>query len=220
VGVTIDDGAVERPAGRRGRATRQRLLEATAALLESGPYRTLTVVDIARDAGTSPAAFYQYFADAEDAVLALASDLADTAGPALAASITGVEWARDDAMAAALGVADAFLDLWERDRAILRVVDLATDEGDQRFRDVRSRMLNAPSEAFVAVLRELPPGTVTDPLADAGVLVSMLAHVAAHVVGLQTWGAGRDELRHTMARVVASTLTGQLSSFGAPSARS
>ena len=81
-------------------------------------------------------------------------------------------------------------------------------------------MLNAPSEAFVEVLRALPPGNVTDPLADAGVLVSMLAHVAAHVEGLQSWGAGRDELRHTMARVVASTLTGQLSSFGAPPVRS
>jgi len=217
--VTVDD-AVERPAGRRGRATRQRLLDATAALLEAGPYRTLTVVDIARDAGTSPAAFYQYFADAEDAVLALAAELADSAGPVLATSITGVDWSGDDTLVGALGVADAFIELWERDRAILRVVDLATDEGDQRFRDVRSRMLNAPSEAFVTVLRALPTGTVADPQADAGVLVSMLAHVAAHLQGLQTWGAARDELRRTMARVVAATLTGQLTSVGGSSAGS
>jgi len=48
-----------------------------------------------------------------------------------------------------------------------------------------------------------------DPLADAGVLVSMLAHVAAHIEGLQSWGASGVELRRSMARVVFMTLTGQ-----------
>ncbi|MFM7069395.1 MAG: TetR/AcrR family transcriptional regulator, partial [Actinomycetes bacterium] len=46
--------------GRRGLATRQRLLDHTAALLATTSYRDLTVVDIAREAGTSPATFYQY----------------------------------------------------------------------------------------------------------------------------------------------------------------
>ena len=174
----------------------------------TGTFRDLTVVDIARDAGTSPATFYQYFADAEDAVLALASEVVDDAGPALAACVERGDWSGEDADAAALAVADAFIDLWERDRSILRVVDLLTDEGDGRFRDARSRMLNPPAEAFVAVLRGRPDD-VADPLADAGVLVSMLAHVAAHHEGLQAWGAGRDELRRSMARVVATTLTGQ-----------
>ena len=62
--------------GRRGRATRQRLLEQTADMLTAGSYRDLKVVDIARGAGTSPATFYQYFADVEAAILVLAEDLA------------------------------------------------------------------------------------------------------------------------------------------------
>ncbi len=61
--------------GRRGMATRERLLEHTNRLLETTSYRDLKVVDIARDAGVSPATFYQYFPDAESAVLALADRL-------------------------------------------------------------------------------------------------------------------------------------------------
>ena len=212
--MTIDDAAdlalsAELPSGRRGRATRRRLLDATAALLDSGTYRDLTVVDIAREAGTSPATFYQYFADVEEAVLVLATELVEGAGPMLAEPIERTDWRRADASIAALDVVDAFIDLWERDRAVLRVIDLVTDEGDQRFREVRRRLLSAPTEAFVAVLRTLSARATADPLADAGVLVSMLAHVAAHLDGLRSWGADGDELRRSMARVVATTLSGQ-----------
>ena len=59
--------------GRRGRATRQRLLERTAEMLETSSYRDLKVVDIARGAGTSPATFYQYFPEVESAIRAVQS---------------------------------------------------------------------------------------------------------------------------------------------------
>lgn len=203
-------GNGDRAHGRRGLATRRRLLDATASLLESGGYRSLTVADVARDAGTSPATFYQYFADAEAAVLALASDMVDAAAPRLAAVIEGRDWRGADAWTASLDVADAFIALWERDRSILRVIDLVTDEGDLRFREVRTRLLAGPAEAFVEILRHRPDGQVVDPLAEAGVLVSMLAHVAAHLDGLEAWGARPGELRRSMARVVFTTITGAL----------
>ena len=44
--------------GRRGLATRQKLLDATRAVLDTVAYRDLKVVDIARQAETSPATFY------------------------------------------------------------------------------------------------------------------------------------------------------------------
>ena len=56
--------------GRRGRATRQKLLEQTAEMMQTTSFRELKVVDIARGAGTSPATFYQYFPDVEAAILA------------------------------------------------------------------------------------------------------------------------------------------------------
>ena len=56
-----------RPLGKRGAQTRRRLLDATATLLETHGIRDLRVVDIARAVGTSPATFYQYFRDVEEA---------------------------------------------------------------------------------------------------------------------------------------------------------
>ena len=45
-------------------------------MLRSTSYRDLKVIDIAREAGTSPATFYQYFADVEAAILVLAEEMA------------------------------------------------------------------------------------------------------------------------------------------------
>ena len=198
-----------RSLGRRGEATRQKFLDSVEELLDEGTYRELTVADIARRAGTSPATFYQYFSAAEDAVLALASATVAVAGPELARLIESCDWTDTHGWDSSLEVSDAFIDLWEGHRSILRLIDLATDEGDRRFRDVRTQLLGVPTNALVTVLRNRPDRTVVDPLADAGVLVSMLAHVSAHLEGLQSWGADRNELRRSMARVVYLTLTGQ-----------
>ena len=46
---TTTDG---RTPGSRGLATRQRLLDATAELLATTPWRSVKVIDIARSAGT------------------------------------------------------------------------------------------------------------------------------------------------------------------------
>ncbi|MBW2294605.1 MAG: TetR/AcrR family transcriptional regulator, partial [Deltaproteobacteria bacterium] len=58
--------------GKRAQGTRQRLLDSTEQLLEAQSLRDLRVIDIARNVGASPATFYQYFKDVEEAVLALA----------------------------------------------------------------------------------------------------------------------------------------------------
>ena len=207
----MTDTLVDRGPGRRGQETRRRLLEATAGLVERLPYRDVKVVDIARDAGTSPATFYQYFADVEEAVLALAEDMAASVGPGLAALIVQGEWSAGSGWSAALRVADGFIEFWDADRSVLRVIDLATDEGDVRFRSVRTRLLGGPAEAFVRVLRERPSSTSPGaPFADAGVLVSMLAHVAAHREGLEHWGATQNDLRLSLARIIHTTVTGQV----------
>src|SRR4051812_50152084 len=69
-----------RTPGRRGRATRQRLLACASDMLRTTSYRDLKVVDIAREAGTSPATFYQYFPDVESAILVLADEMVVTGG--------------------------------------------------------------------------------------------------------------------------------------------
>lgn len=208
------DGRAERASdtrrpGRRGQATRRRLLDTTARMLEESSYRDLRVVDIARRAQTSPATFYQYFGDVEDAVLRLAEEMEHVAGPELAALIRDHPWTADRVGETALGVADGFLEVWDRYRPLLRVVDLATDEGDERFRALRTRLLGQPAGALVEVIG-VAGGEAgrdgDDVRARAGVLVSMLAHVAAHHHGLEQWGAGPAALRRSMADVLVTTV--------------
>src|SRR5690242_4103315 len=113
--VRATDGRVP---GRRGIATRRRLLDCTAELLAKTSYRDIKVIDIAREAGTSPATFYQYFSDVEQAVLVLAEELAtDAAG--LAQLVHG-DWRGDRGIETARRVAEGFVDYYESHRAVFR----------------------------------------------------------------------------------------------------
>jgi AcrR family transcriptional regulator len=197
--------------GRRGRATRQRLLDCTRDMLTSTSYRDVKVIDIAREAGTSPATFYQYFADVEAAILVLSEEMAQQ-GQHLKAIITDGAWDGADAMTTSLALVDAFFTFWEEHRPVLRVMDLATDEGDARFQKIRVGLLNDITKALAEVTRRSQAaGGVPrdlDPMAVAGALVSMLAHTAAHQYGFEFWGIRTAKLREAMARQVSWSVTG------------
>ncbi len=197
--------------GRRGRATRQRLLDSTRELLETRAYRELKVVDIARDAGTSPATFYQYFPDVESAMLSLAHGLADVGGRALRGLVDDGDWSAGNAFTSAQRVAEGYLAFWEQHRALIGVIDLAALEGDGRFRELRTALLRGANEALqrtiVAAVGDGRLPSDTDPRALSGVLVSMLAHVAAHRRGMSGHGMGEAHLRDAMARIIACSVS-------------
>ena len=78
-------------------------------MLTTTSYRDVKVIDIAREAGTSPATFYQYFADVEAAILVLAEEMAQQ-GAHLTAIITdGLVGAARRGYDTALALVDAFL---------------------------------------------------------------------------------------------------------------
>lgn len=214
--VRASDGRLP---GARGLATRARLLECTRGLLAGCSYRDLTATDIARECGTSPATFYQYFPDVESAVLAIAADMAAEHG-VLSQIVRAADWREPaGARAASRDLAGAFSAFWAANRPILRVVDLASTEGDQRFRALRTELLNdvtnALAEAVTAARaagRSGQPGTGADPMAVAAVLVSMLAHVASHREGLTAWGIAPADTEAVMADIVSRSVTGQLPS--------
>lgn len=198
--------------GRRGRATRDRLLKCTAELLEKTSYRDITVIDIASCAGTSPATFYQYFQDVNAAIAVLAGELAER-GSALTELIENASWTGRAANESAMTLVDAFLSIWEEHRAVLRVVDLATLEGDLRFQNVRTRLLNQVTTALTDVVakakKEGHHPRDLDPTAQAASIVSMLAHVASHRYGFEFWGIRMNDMRRSLARIVATSLTGR-----------
>jgi AcrR family transcriptional regulator len=209
VGLRAADGRVP---GRRGRATRHRLLECTGEMLGTSSYRELKVIDIAREAGTSPATFYQYFGDIEAAILVLAEEMA-VAAARLPAVVESGSWKGRGGYDRALELVDAVLDFWETHRPLLRVVDLTTEEGDQRFRQIRTKLLAALNESLANVFRlfqdEGRHPAALDPRATAGSVVAMLAHVAQHRYGFEFWGIRTADLRTTMARQVYWAITGQ-----------
>ncbi len=192
--------------GRRGRATRDKLLKATAELLDKKSYRELTVVEIAKRAKTSTATFYQYFTDVEAALAELARELADEA-PNLVEIIRKGDW-KSGGSKSATKLVDAFVDLWERHHAILRVVDLATAEGDLRFRNIRTHLLSQVTDALRDAIVKSSNGDL-EPRAHAAALVSLLAHVAEHRYGFDFWGIKLDDVRKSTARHVAWGITGR-----------
>ena len=207
--VRTVDGRV---AGRRGQATRQKLLDCLSDMLSSSPYRDVKVIDVARKAGTSPATFYQYFPDVEGAVLEIAEQMASESS-ALAGLLEGRSWAGKAGWQTAQDLVDGFLDFWRRNDAILRVVDLGAAEGDKRFYKLRMKILNAVNSSLTDAVAELQSKGRIDkdvnPAAIAGALVAMLAAVAAHQKGFTSWGVKQAELKPNLALLVHLGVTGR-----------
>ena len=214
--VATTDGRVP---GERGRQTRQRLLDATVELLTTTSWRSVKVTDIARQARTSPATFYQYFGNVEQAIRVLAEGMVDQA--AQLAELVAGNWSEEASWDTALTVTEGFLSYWEDNRAVFRVVDLATEEGDAQLQGIRVRALNAVTVALAQVIVAASPsahgspGTQTcspagaDPMAVAGTLVAMFASVSAHRYGFEFWGIRTSHLIDTQARVLHWAVTGR-----------
>jgi AcrR family transcriptional regulator len=207
--VRTVDGRV---AGRRGQATRQKLLDCLSEMLSSSPYRDVKVIDVARKAGTSPATFYQYFPDVEGAVLEIAEQMA-TEGAGLADLLEGRSWAGKAGWQTAQELVDGFLEFWRKNDAILRVVDLGAAEGDKRFNKIRLKILNSVTTSLAESIGALQSKGRIDkdvnPAAIAGALVAMLTAVASHQKGFSTWGVKQAELKPNLALLVHLGVTGK-----------
>ncbi|WP_437050282.1 TetR family transcriptional regulator [Streptomyces sp. enrichment culture] len=201
-----------RVAGRRGQATRQKLLDCLGEMLGSSPYRDVKVIDVARKAGTSPATFYQYFPDVEGAVLEIAEQMASR-GAALAGLVEGRSWAGKAGWQTAQELVDGFLDFWRKNDAILRVVDLGAAEGDKRFSKIRTKILSSVNGSLADAVAELQSKGRVDkdvnPAAIAGALVAMLAAVASHQKAVSSWGVKQTELKPGLALLVHLGVTGK-----------
>lgn len=207
--VRTVDGRV---AGRRGQATRQKLLDCLSEMLSSSPYRDVKVIDVARKAGTSPATFYQYFPDVEGAVLEIADSMAAESAE-LTELLAGRTWTGKAGWQTAQDLVDGFLDFYRRHDAILRVVDLAAAEGDKRFNKLRMKILNAVNGSLSEAITELKSKGRVDkdvnPAAIAGSLVTMLASVAAHQKGFTAWGVKQAEIKPNLALLIYLGVTGK-----------
>jgi AcrR family transcriptional regulator len=206
--ATLDQGG--RELGPRALETRRRLLEATAVLLSQRSVRDVSVVDIARKAGTSPATFYQYFKDVAEATLRLAEQAAADL-PAVIEMIDG-SWEGESGLGKARAIVDAFVRHWDAHRAVLMVRNLAAEEGDRRFqrvrRDALSPVLDGLARQIEASQRAGRVDRALAPQAAAAALSAILERLAAYHRELEPRGIGRDALVETCARIIVQTVCG------------
>ena len=200
-----------RPLGRRAQQTRRRLLDATYDLLQSHGIRDVRVVEVARKVGTSPATFYQYFRDVDEAVLVLADELTDELEPI--ACVLDEPWNGKSGLDSARALVDGYFRFWDAHRAVMRVRNLAADEGDRRFRDVRNRTLGQVTDRIARNVAEnqeagrVPPEIT--PYSAAAAMVSMLERMASYHFDLEPRGVTRADLVETTARILHHTVTGR-----------
>lgn len=197
--------------GPRAQATRDRLLQATAELLSQRSLRDVSVIEIARKVGTSPATFYQYFKDVEEATLRLAELAADEM-PAVIELIDGT-WRGEKGLETARAIVDAFIRHWDAHHAALLVRNLAADEGERRFAKVRREALRPVLEHLAARITESQQaGRIAreiHPYAAAAALASILERLAAYHRELEYFGVTREHLVETTARILLQTVTGR-----------
>jgi AcrR family transcriptional regulator len=202
-----------RSLGKRGAQTRRRLLEATTRLLETQGVRDVRVVDIAREVGTSPATFYQYFRDVEEAVLVAAEEVGEDLAPL--GELLARPWEGESGIDAARELVEEFMAYWDGHRAVLRTRNLAAQEGDRRFRTVRNESLRPLREGLAAKVaeaqREGRVGPEFAPMAAAAALAAMMERMAAFHADLEPYGVTRDDLVETTARIIFQTVTGRSS---------
>ncbi|MEZ5382941.1 MAG: TetR family transcriptional regulator [Microthrixaceae bacterium] len=196
--------------GRRGQATRQRLLECTLATLASGSYRDIKVVDIAREAGTSPATFYQYFTDVDAAIAQLAMDMAADGAVVLGDLLAGTDWDGAGAEASVRRLVAGFLAFWDANRPLMAVIDLKAAEGEGRIRSTRKHLLAQFSTELAAQVRghRGDGGPEVDPWAMASVAVTMLVNVAIQRDVFAASRISEGDLVDSVARLLLAAVTG------------
>ena len=196
--------------GARALEKRRLILDATKALLTERGLRELRVADIARSVDTSPATFYQYFSSVEDVVLQLAAD-ANEDLPALLELFQG-SWHGKDGQRRARDVVTFFMDYWDVHGPILRIRNLAADEGDERFMTLR-RAAMEPILAAMVALMERSGATKKDSLIVPGsaalAMSAILDRLAAYHKVVESDGFSQEDLVSTSTQILFRTLTGK-----------
>lgn len=197
--------------GARAHRTRRRLLDATAKLLEERGALGVRVVDITREVGTSPATFYQYFPDVEEAILVLAEEATDDierVHPYICTS-----WNDENGVDRVQEFVTAFMEYWDRHRVILRVRDLRAEEGDERFWAARRRGYAAIIPELTAKIEEAQAsGRVSKELnsyAAAAAAMAMLERLLTYRSVFRRRGVTKEAMAATLAAILYETVTGR-----------
>jgi AcrR family transcriptional regulator len=197
--------------GSRAQKTRQRFLDATAKLLSERSILDISVTEIAREVDSVSSLFYHYFKDVEDVAQQLARE-ASAEVPAMVQLIDG-SWDGEEGLQRARALSSAYLEHWERNHGVLLLRNQAADRGDKAFLKLRKQalgpLIDKLSELITASQREGRVAQDLHPYLAASALVSILEKLSAYVQTLRHFNADREDLVHTCARMINTTVTGR-----------
>ncbi|MGI9363533.1 MAG: TetR family transcriptional regulator [Parasphingorhabdus sp.] len=179
--ISVTNDSYPRKLGTKGQRTRQQLIDATVSLLEKNGLRDVSVADVARAVNSSPATFYVYFKGVPEVVLAALENASQTS-PELEALINR-DWLAPGATEAALAFVECYTELWNQNRNIFAVRNLAAEEGDERFYEARMRQARPMMAAInEQVKRAQKAGRIPanlSPNSCGGTILMMLERLAA-----------------------------------------
>lgn len=134
------------PLGQRGLRTRQRILEAIGTAIQQHGLRGIRLADIAEQVGFKPPAFYQYFTDLDEAILALCREAGDLL-PRF--EVGSDDWGEDHPHGTRPFV-EQFFRYWDEHRPLLTARHVAIMSGDDRFQRTADEAFRPVAEALQA----------------------------------------------------------------------
>jgi AcrR family transcriptional regulator len=185
VGVT-PTAADGQPLGERGLRTRQRILEVIGASIQQRGLRGIRLADIAEEVGFKPPAFYQYFADIDEAILALCEEAGDLL-PRF--QVDDVEWGGDHPNGTRPFV-EQFFRYWDEHRPLLTARHVAIMSGDARFQRAADEAFRPVAEALQAQIEAAQDDGRIDPSLHPVALGAVL-NLMIDVAGMAAPALGR-----------------------------
>jgi AcrR family transcriptional regulator len=194
--------------GRKGHATRRKLMDAAERLLEAHSPVELTVVAIAKEAETSSATYYMYFKDVKEVLYALS----EIAGQEILQvnSLMEKPWEIDRLEAHATRLVKGYDAVWNRHRKILQYRNMEADRGDPAFEALRMNsylpLIERMAKEILALSPEKGGPTLGEAYALASVLHASIERLAATDPELVKHAAGVKRLVAAQARVIAEVI--------------
>ena len=192
----IDKNKHGQSLGRKGRETKERLLNAARDLLQTNSPVHLTVVSVAKKAKSSSATFYLYFDDVRSLLLVLSED-AET-DMKVVHDVLDEPW--DHTLLDldhAARVVQAYVSVWDKHRAVLRYRNLepiAVMPNLRIYAFVLRLDRKSLCRSFFAAVPKKSSFTFNDALAEASVLVAAMERLAATDIQVVNRGVGSQAM--------------------------
>ncbi len=179
-------------------------------MIETHGVRELRLSEVTREVGVSPPAFYQYFRDLDEALLALCEQVGEHTSEVRSA--IEKPWSNGDGASLARGFVENFIAYWDANRPVLWMRNVAAQDGDERFRAIRNRSLE-PIAAEVT--RQIGLGQAAGridatiaPKALAAALTSLVERMGMMYPGVGSMGVSRDEVVDAVTYIFERTVVG------------